>query len=541
MPRLTFPPGLAGDTPALSTPLRYVRGNNIRFRQGRPETISLSRHLFPSNILGFGGIPRAILATRILHEASGRRHSLIIVGTHLTLHYGVVTLSERFPGWLFGAIDPVLLADPTIGPAYQGTSFYGDFTPPTLWFFQQVREHIYATVNWKPWLVELASAGFDNEPSATISTAVPIAQAFFITDDNIAVWIGIIDPGGANAGAPVTANWKATTIVWSDQDDYEEFQVLDTTKAGFFTLNDGSVAVGGGSSSYGYLVWTDTALFEMQPLFDEELVFTFTSIGRGCGLIGPKAWSEVDGRVFWLAPSGKFFVYDGGAVREVPCDVEDETVQRINTRQNFIITCDVDKANEQIIWRLPRGTGQIAYAGQVGQDIDSYVSLNYRDGSWSYGDQIRTCGQDRGRLPGRFTCGFNGVNGTVYEEDIPPGNAEALPLAWSLTTAPIEGAQLLPKVDSYDRAVSIDRIYLDRQSEVGPAGESAITLELRGQDWPDAAETIQATVTKLIHPFTRQIDVRIEARQIEMTLSADEVAQHQFGDWFINAAPGNER
>lgn len=512
MPRLTYRPGLCTDGPGLSTPFRYVDGNNVRFRNGRAETIDLWRPLttavhpleeIDSEAIFLDGNARGIAG-----NYNDNRAPFALIGTHKRLyrvsHFSVTA------GW---TITPVAEWDGSSGSAT------GSINDDTLamgfagqWSMQPVGDSIFAMPNWTNRLV-LAKRG-----SATITSAVPQCHAAFVTEDNFAVYVGIFSGAATNADPYVSAAWTDRTVVWSDQDAYDDFTISDLTLSRFYDLNDAGFGIGGGATTLGNFVWSDNAIYAMRPLYDTELVFGFDKLANRCGLIAPRAWAEADGRLWWMSPKRAIHVYDGGSVREVPCEVRGQLTS-INPRRLSLVHTSTDISNQQVIWWLP-GNGQ--------SEISGFVSLNYETGEWSKGDLPRTCALDRGVFPIALAVGADGI---VYEHGMAPGDAGVMPRAWSLAMAPLDASMVLPQAD-YEDTFLINRLSIDRVTQAPPDHNAAFDVTLRRRDWPEHDGQIARSETKRVHPETDTLTFNIEGRQIEIAFSGESAATHRFGDIF---------
>ena len=71
-----------------------------------------------------------------------------------------------------------------------------------------------------------------------------------------------------------------------------------------------------------------------------------------------------------------FFAYSGGAVQDVPCEVGDYVFNDINTAQASKIWSVTNQQYNEIWW---------FYCSGGSNEIDRYVSYNYKEGHWSIG------------------------------------------------------------------------------------------------------------------------------------------------------------
>jgi hypothetical protein len=100
-----------------------------------------------------------------------------------------------------------------------------------------------------------------------------------------------------------------------------------------------------------------------------------------------------------------FFIYSGGSVQEIPCDVGDYVFSDMNMSQISKIHAVKNSAWSEIWWFYPSGSST---------ECDRYVSYNYVTNVWMIGVLSRTSGVDRGIF--RFPMWFD-PDGVLYEHE----------------------------------------------------------------------------------------------------------------------------
>jgi hypothetical protein len=169
-------------------------------------------------------------------------------------------------------------------------------------------------------------------------------------------------------------------VRWSDSGNYTIWTPTATNAAGSFHIPTGSVIVGGMQGpSQGY-IWTDVDAWAMNYV-GQPLIFGFTRIGSGCGLIGPHAAGVLNGTVYWCG-FNNFFTISGQGVMPIPCTVWDFVFQNINRSAQNEITCAPNSAFNEISWFFPS-------AASAGEN-DSYVKYNVLENEWDYGTLSRS-------------------------------------------------------------------------------------------------------------------------------------------------------
>lgn len=243
-------------------------------------------------------------------------------------------------------------------------------TPLRQWFFGNWGAFLIANYTnggiyvWDP------SSGVTGNP-ATIIGAAPTANSMFIAmPERQVVALGA-------ASDPLL-------IKWSDVDDYTQWTPAITNQAGSYRLPKGSRIVGGIQGPQMGLVWTDLDLWAMQYI-QPPLIYGFTQIASGCGLISARAMGVLGGKTYWMS-SNNFFEYDG-AVSSIPCTVWDQIFYHLNDSQFDKITCAVNSAFNEISWFYPSDIGN--------GEVDSYVKFNANERLWDYGSLVRTAWMDK--------------------------------------------------------------------------------------------------------------------------------------------------
>lgn len=174
-------------------------------------------------------------------------------------------------------------------------------------------------------------------------------------------------------------------VQWSDREDRETWTPAVTNEAGDLELQTSGQIMQAIRTRGQTLILTDidahTATYQGPPF-----VYGFERSGSACGTVSRKAAAAVDQGVFWMG-GGSFYVYSGGTVQEVPCDVVDYVFSDMNMTYRSHIWAVSNAQNSEIWWFYPSGGST---------ECDRYVSFNYLERHWSIGEMARTTGVDRG-------------------------------------------------------------------------------------------------------------------------------------------------
>ena len=117
-------------------------------------------------------------------------------------------------------------------------------------------------------------------------------------------------------------------IRWSDAGTFDVWSATVSNQAGSFRLGRGSKIIGGLQAPQTTLIWTDTDVWSMSYI-GPPLVYGFTIMASGCGLVAPHAAVTIGGTTIW-ASRESFWQFSGGGVTPLPCPQWDYIFRDIN-------------------------------------------------------------------------------------------------------------------------------------------------------------------------------------------------------------------
>ena len=127
------------------------------------------------------------------------------------------------------------------------------------------------------------------------------------------------------------ANGDPRLVAWSDREDNNTWTPATTNEAGDIQIQTNGVILKGLRTRGQSLILTDqdahSATYQGPPF-----VYGFERVGTSCGLIAANAAASVDAGVVWMG-NRSFFIYSGGAVQPIPCDVADYVFSDLNNDQ----------------------------------------------------------------------------------------------------------------------------------------------------------------------------------------------------------------
>lgn len=171
-------------------------------------------------------------------------------------------------------------------------------------------------------------------------------------------------------------------IRWSDQENNQQWTPAADNTSSFTTISLGSRIVKLLNARGEILVFTDDCMFVGRFVPDLDVVYSFTHLGRGNGLIGPNAATIAGGRAYWIGTGGEFMRYAGGVIEHVPCTVRRDVIDNLaKSQQDKIYAFAIDAFNE-VVWLYPDS--------RDGNECSRYVKYNWIENCWDVGTFDRT-------------------------------------------------------------------------------------------------------------------------------------------------------
>ena len=256
----------------------------------------------------------------------------------------------------FASGDSIVIADVSVG-SMNGT--YVITSVPTLTTFTYANSGSNATGT-----------------GGTASTLIPCPvgnRGVFVTPERYAVLFG--------------AGGNTRRVAWSNQEDYTNWDFASvTTTAGFLDLDTTDSIIMAAGVREGTLIWTNNEAWIMRYI-GLPFVYSIEKIGNGCGLMAPNSFATTAGRCIWMGREG-FWIYDGGVVKPLPCDVGSYVFEEIDRNSGSLYTHGSDSGIFPEAW--------FWYPSQGSDVPDRYVIFNYAEGWWSIGEMERTASSPAG-------------------------------------------------------------------------------------------------------------------------------------------------
>jgi len=487
---LNIPPGQYRNGTEYQSQGRWRDANLVRWHEGALRPIGGWRQRGSVDI---AGVVRSMLAWE---DNSGSRR--VAMGTHdklFSMTSGDVVSDITPVGFTAGRVDATAFTG--YGASTYGSSAYGmpfsdtgSILRATTWCLENWGEYLLAMTpdDGKIYEWQLNSA----TPAAVLSNAPTGCSGMMVTEERFVFAFG----GGGNP----------RLVSWSDREDNNTWAPATTNEAGDIQIQTNGVILKGLRTRGQALILTDqdahTATYQGPPF-----VYGFERVGTSCGLIAANAAATVDAGVIWMGSRG-FFVYSGGAVQPITCDVADYIFSDMNNDQRSKIHAVVNSRFNEIFWFYPSGSST---------ECDRYVAFDYAENIWMTGAIDRTAGIDRGVFRQPMWIAADGV---LYEQEIGFNYNGQTPFA---ETGPIA-------IGAGDQVMSVTEIIPDEKT----LGDVTATFKTRFH--PTDAE-------RSYGPFSmaNPKSLRFTGRQIRMRVTGNTASDWRVGIMRLDATSGGRR
>ena len=370
------------------------------------------------------------------------------------------------------------------------------------------------------------SEGLTTLASTTEVSGAPTKSRFMIVsgDDRHVICLGTETTIGT------TSTQDNMFIRWSDQESTSDWTPTATNTAGSFRLTDGNQINTAVRSRGAVMIWTDTALYAMQ-FIGAPLTFGFKQIGSNCGAVGINAAVDVSGNSYWMS-NDSFFVYDG-AVKKLPCSVQDYVFDDINKNAQQDVYCAANSNYNEVMW---------FYASANSDQIDRMVIYNYAENLWYIGTLARTSWSDYGVYPVPYATEFKSSDTTATISTITGLKAGRTFVFLHETGTEDDGSAMANHIESGDidiadgdNFMSISRFIPDFKDLTGTAD---ITIKTR--PYPSGTQTSHGSFD--VTTSTTKVNTRIRGRQVAVRISSDATGDKwRYGTMRLDIRPDGMR
>jgi hypothetical protein len=305
-------------------------------------------------------------------------------------------------------------------------------------------------------------------------------------------------------------------IRWSDAANVVEWEPTDLNTAGSLQVQNGSQIIKGEPTYNETLIFTESTLNSMKYI-GGFAVFRLDELSSDISVMGPNTVITVGSTTYWMGLN-QFYLYNG-RVQLLPCTLENHLFKNFNYDQRDQFFAAHNPEFNEIWWfYCSSATGSTV--------IDSYITYNYLDNLWFYGDTAdnfdRTAwsaSATRSHPQGASDDGF------IYNHE--KGNdADASALTAFITSAGIS-------LDDGDKFALLRRVipdvdFVGSDTTVTPS----LTMQIETKKFPGSAtatsnqagttlnQTVSASSSAVIDQYTEQVYLRARGRQLALTLES---------------------
>jgi hypothetical protein len=407
------------------------------------------------------------------------------------------TLKEITPtGFTAGIADS--LSKTGYGYSTYGTLAYGTarpdtglITPATTWSMDTWGEYLIACSNADGKIYEW-QLGFTTPTLAAAITNAPTGnKAVLVTAERILFALG--------------AGGNPRKVQWCDQENNTLWTPAGDNQAGDYELATPGTLLAGKRVKGVNLLFTDVDVHTAQYV-GAPFVYGFEKAGSGCGLISAQAVAAIDTAAIWMSKSG-FWIYDG-YVKPLPSDVSDYVFGNINFNQASKVYAVHNSKFGEIWWYYPSSGSN---------ENDSYVTYNYRENHWNIGTLARTAGTDAGVFANPLAVSTDGF---IYEHEV----------GFAYDSASLYAESGPVQLGNGDNIMSVRQVIPDEQT----LGEAVVSFKTR--NYPTGTQST-------FGPYTaaNPTDVRFAARQVNMKVTGNTLADWRIGVMRLDAVPSGKR
>jgi hypothetical protein len=487
---LVIPPGIYRDGTQYQSKGRNYDANLVRWYGAALGPINGWRRKGTGSLTG---APRAAIAWK-----ANDAKTWLGIGTHTKLFVSDRTgaLSDITPvGFTPGRSDAVAAGG--YGTGLYGTSTYGTPRPDTSLVLDATQ---WTLDTWGEYMLgvspddrKLYQWQLNTATKAAQVTNSPNCSAVVTTAERFVFALGTSDP---------------RTLDWCDQENNTVWAPSSTNQAGSFPLQTAGRLVCGRRVKGLTLLFTDLDVHAAQYI-GGTLVYGFDKVGDQCGAISRQAVASFGtGEAAWMSPTLNFWLWNGGSVVPLACDVLDYIRQDINPLQVSKVVAIVNSANFEIEWR---------YCSSSSGEIDRCVVWQYKDNYWNIGRPARTCGVDKGVFQYPILIS---ADGKIYDHELGWDYSGQVPF---ITTGPVE-------LGNGDNIVHVLGLYPDDAT----VGDVCASFTVRRN--ADDAETNFGP-----YVLSQKTDLRFSGGQVQMTVTGAVMTNWRFGIPKLEIAAGEGR
>lgn len=312
---------------------------------------------------------------------------------------------------------------------------------------------------------------------------------------------------GANMGSGTAQD--PLNIRFSDGEDPFTWYPSATNTAGDLRIGSGTKIVRAVETKREIVVFTDVAVYSMQYL-GPPYTFGIQQLAANVTINGFNSAIAVDDAVFWMGNSN-FYVY-AGQTQPLNCPIQSYVFENFNMAQCEKVFAFLNAQFNEVSWLYPSADSD---------ENNRYVTYNYIDKAWTFGQIARTAWLDDGVR--NFSIAAS-TDQYLYNHELGTDDGStnpASPLNAYIESAPVD-------IQDGDKFSFVRRVLPDVKF-FNSTDNPEVTLVLKTQNYPGSnyvngsSSAVDRTSTVPVDQYTNVANVRVRGRSLIFRVESDKV------------------
>ena len=348
--------------------------------------------------------------------------------------------------------------------------------------------------------IEVTASGL----SGTRTSVPQICKQIIVSDSDRHIIAFGCDGLGTTAGATQGSGVQDPLLIrFSSQENPVDWFPTTTNTAGDLRLGGGSEFVQAVETKQEILVFTNKSLHSMK-FIGPPFTFGIRELSKNITIMSPASAIAVDDSVYWMGVD-TFYIYSGGATKQIPCSVKDKVFLSFNLEEKDKVHVGVNSEFSEIMWFYPSGDVT---------EVNSYVTYNYAENVWYFGNLARQAWMDRGirNLPIATGDQYLYNHEVGYDDD------------GSAMTSFVESAPM--KFTQDEKFSFVNQIIPDVNFNGSTSINPSVNFTIKAQNYSGSGITqtstgsAQRSSTSPVEVYTEKLDFRVRGRTFALRLES---------------------
>ena len=348
--------------------------------------------------------------------------------------------------------------------------------------------------------IEVTASGL----SGTRTSVPQICKQIIVSDSDRHIIAFGCDGLGTTAGATQGSGVQDPLLIrFSSQENPVDWFPTTTNTAGDLRLGGGSEFVQAVETKQEILVFTNKSLHSMK-FIGPPFTFGIRELSKNITIMSPASAIAVDDSVYWMGVD-TFYIYSGGATKQIPCSVKDKVFLDFNLAEKDKVHVGVNSEFSEIMWFYPSGDVT---------EVNSYVTYNYAENIWYFGNLARQAWMDRGirNLPVATGDQYLYNHEVGYDDD------------GSAMTSFVESAPM--KFTQDEKFSFVNQIIPDVNFNGSTSINPSVDFTIKAQNYSGSGITqtstgsAQRSSTSPVEVYTQKLDFRVRGRTFALRLES---------------------